>query len=194
MYSFSLLLIAIILAVYAYWQFGYVNQLDWRTAYKDYTGWECSPCWDFFEKLDQKGLDDLQQDSVIGALRFIAQAHLSDGYRELSESQLKENDRARKLLTLMINKGVDPNFVPENSIGVLFSAVTSADVTLVEFLLEKGADPKVTNYVRGQPITCLELAQQNLQKAKQAEKTAMNQRLVESLTKIVGLLEQAQSQ
>ena len=140
----------VIIAGLFFWQVSYSEKLDFRTAYNKYIENGCENCFSFLEKIDRAKIPALEKETGIGVVSFLVQAHISDGYYDLSEAQRQENTRIEKLALLFISKGADINYIPENSRGALFYAATSGNSNLVEFLLSNGADADIVNHVKGE--------------------------------------------
>jgi len=173
-------------ALYAYWQYSYRSQLDWETAYNDYIVSGCNVCFSFLdEKFNEENVPALEKEVGIGVIAFMVQAHISDGYYDLSEEQKKENERIEKLAKLFLSKGANINYIPENSRGALFYAARSGNSNLVEFLLDHGADVNAANYAMGKKITALEVARDRLVSSTEDAK------LNSSINRIINLLEKS---
>jgi len=177
--------ILLIFSGFLYWQNSYSSKIDFRTAYNEYIENGCESCLSFFEQIGKEKIPDLEKELAIGVVSFMVQAHISDGYYDLSREQKEENARIEKLALLFLEKGADINYVPQNSRGALFYAVTSGNSNLVKFLLENGADAGIENHTKGKKTTALDAAKEGLTSSK--GQTQLNT----SMTKILELIEKS---
>lgn len=187
-FTYSAIIGAISCLTFLYWQHRNYSDLNFETAYVLYTENGCKPCWDFLENIPPDDIPSLEKEIRIGLISFLTQAHIADGYYDLSNAQKEENSRIEKLAQLFISKGADINYIPENSYGALVDAMTSGNSNLFAFLIDQGADVNVVNYINNTPIKVIEITKQRLVLAEK------DTRLKVSLNKIISLIEKNHKQ
>lgn len=180
--------VLIFFPVLFYGQQCYSNKLDFRTAYAFYTDNGCKPCWNVLEKTSPNDIPILEEQLVIGLISFLTQAHVSDGYYDLSDAQKNENARIEKLAKLFLDKGADINYIPDNSSGALLASVLSGNSNRFAFLVNNGADVNVINYIRGKPTTVMEVAKKQLASATKSK----DSRLKKSISRIIKIIKDNQ--
>lgn len=184
----SILSVLAFCATMLYSPHSYSYTLEFDTSYALYIENGCKPCWDYLVQVSPNDVPLLEEQIKVGMARFLTQSHASDGYNNLSKEQKEENSRIEKLTRLFLDKGIDINYVHDNSFGALLAAVTKGDSNLFAFLVKHGADVNVINYIYGKPTTVLEIAKEQLASATKRK----DSRLQKSLSRIIKIIEQNQ--
>ncbi|MBN4081994.1 ankyrin repeat domain-containing protein [Beggiatoa alba] len=163
----------------------HVDSLDVPTAYSYYLmfGWDVH--FNYLKNIDNDDIPALEE-GLHGLIIYINQAYESEGYGTITKDQEEENARIIKLALLFLEKGADINYThPTKSYNTpLNSAISKASPSLVQFLLDHGADPAVRGRIGEHERTALEHARQYISRRMTSQPLTQ-----EKLREIIAILE-----
>lgn len=131
------------------WTQNHKRNLDWFTAYSDYLASGCNVCFQYFNNINPKEIPTLETEFNFGIIRQLTGGHINYGANTVSSQQSEKNKRIEKLISLFIEKGADINYIRKDGPGytTLYAITQMGNPRLVDFLLNNGADPSITDTI-----------------------------------------------